>query len=450
MPIRLARGENEGLTRASMGGVILGDWTHRRGDVGGGRAVAAEFGRPRPRVAWTFRPRDGGNVDQVRIAGERVYVATMSPPDPAAVGWEHATIFALDASTGKVVAKRELPDPAPVAAMIIDGNVVHVLATRHGEPVFWYALDAFDLRPHHRRALPLDPPGANGETWDVLEAWASADGGIWMELDGVSARRLYAFAKDDTVLFAPRAKELTEPDLAPRDACCVGHTLYAPSAGNWDEAGTGTPPLIWQLEPAGNGAPEPWASSGVTGPHSHAHAIAGGGAVTAIAVAEDPSDRQQPRPKRALVQAMIVDRASGVVRAQSPVEKLGTRGVCEGARLARRPSGELVFQCTDADGLPSSDLWRITPSGEMAAFPLPRETLVLDAALGDSLLAHAELKGGKVLVSALDIDKERLLGKRAQTIWSIETPDLGGSTTVYAGAGHVVARGAQAVAAIRV
>ena len=108
-----------------------------------------------------------------------------------------------------------------------------------------------------------------------------------------------------------------------------------------------------------------------------------------------------------------------------------------------------MFQCTDGEGLPSTDLWRIGPAGETATFPLPRENLVLDAALGDSLLAHAELKGGKVLVSALDIDKERLLGRRAQTIWSIETPDLGGSTTVYAGAGHVLARGAQALAAIR-
>ena len=81
-----------------MGGVILGDWTHRRGDVGGGRAVAAELVRPRPKVAWTFRPRDGASVDQVRIAGERVYVATMPPGDPAALGWEHATIFALEVS----------------------------------------------------------------------------------------------------------------------------------------------------------------------------------------------------------------------------------------------------------------------------------------------------------------------------------------------------------------
>jgi hypothetical protein len=437
-----------------MSGVILGDCTHRRGDVGGGRAVAAEMARARPKVAWTFRPRDGGNVDQVRIAGEHVYVATMPPPDPAALGWEHAVVFALEAATGRVVAKRELPDPAPVAAMIVDGPVVHVLATRHGEPVFWYALDAFDLRPRHRRALALDGVNANGreanEAWDVLEAWSSADGGIWMELDGVSAGRLYAFAKDETVLLAPRAAESTELDLAPRDACCVGHTLYAPSAGNWDEEGNGTPPLIWQLDPAGDAASEPWASSAVTGPHSHAHAVAGGGAVTAIAIADDPSAPQQPRPRRALVQAMIVDRMSGIVRAQSAVERVPTRGSSEGARLARRPNGEIVFQCIDAEGVPSSDLWRIGPSGEMAAFPLPRETLLLDAALGDALLAHAELKGGKVLVSALDIDKERLLGRRAQTIWSIETPDLGGSTTVYAGAGHVLARGSQALAAIRV
>jgi hypothetical protein len=445
-----------------VGGVILGDWTHRRGDVGGSRAVPAEFSRARPKVAWTFQPRDGSNVDQVRIAGENVYVATMPPSDPLGLGWEHATIFALEIATGRVVAKRGLPDPAPVAAMIVDGPLVHVLATRHGEPVFWYVLDAFDLRPRHRRALALGAGirtegGEPGEAWDVLEAWASADGGIWMELEGVSARRLYAFAKDDTVTLAPRARatDATESDLAPRDACCVGHMLYAPSAGNWDEAGNGgTPPSIWQLDPAGgtDAAGQPWASSAVTGPHSHAHAVAAGGSVAAIAVADDPSDRQQTQAhaRRSLVQAMIVDRESGIVRVQSPVERFGMRGACEGARLARRPSGELVFQCTDGEGVPTSDVWRIDPSGEMTAFPLPRETLLLDAALGSSLLTHAELKGGKVLVSALDIDKERLLGRRAQTIWSIETPDLGGSTTVYAGAGHVLARGEQALAAIRI
>jgi hypothetical protein len=378
----------------------------------------------------------------VRIAGERVYVATMPAADPAAHGWEHATVFALEVSTGRVVARRELPDPAPVAAMLVESGVLHVLATRHGEPVFWYALGGDDLAPRHRRALALD----RAAHWDVLDAWASADGGLWMELDG--GRRVYAFAKDDSVMMAPRGKEPAEPDLAPRDACCVGHVLYAPSSGAWDEAGTSTPPAIWQLDPAGSEAPSPWTSSDVTGPASHAHALAGGGAVTAIFVAGDPNDRQQPR-KYALVQASIVDRDTGVVRVQSPVERFAMRGACDGARLARRPNGEVLFQCT-GDGVPSADLWRLATSGELVSFPLPRETLLLDAALGDSLLVHTEVKGGGVLVSALDIDKERLLGRRAQTIWSIETPDLGGSTTVYAGAGHVFARGAGALAAIRV
>ena len=51
-----------------MTSVILGDWTHRRGDPGGARAVAAEIERPRPSVAWSWRPEHGGRVDQVRVA----------------------------------------------------------------------------------------------------------------------------------------------------------------------------------------------------------------------------------------------------------------------------------------------------------------------------------------------------------------------------------------------
>ncbi len=406
--------------------------------------MAAEIDKARPRIAWTFAPGDGTHVDQVRIAGDRVYVATMAPADPAAPGWERATVYVLEAPTGRVVARRELPDPVPVAAMILEGPLVHVLATRQGEPVYWYALSADDLSPRHRRALALD----RAAHWDVLEAWASADGGVWMELDGATARRMYAFAKDDAVTLAPRAKEGAEPDLAPRDACCVGHSLYAPTAGAWDEAGSSRPPAVWQLSPDGAEAPSPLASSDVTGPASHAHVLAGGGTVTAVAVAGDPNDRTQPRARYTLVQASIVDRDTGVVRVQSPVERFAMRGAWDGARLARRPNGEVLFQCVDGEGVPSSDVWRLSASGELVAFPLPRETLLLDAALGDSLLVHAEVKGG-VVVSAIDIDKERLLGKRAQTVWSIETPDLGGSTTVYAGAGHVFARGGEALAAIR-
>ena len=147
----------------------------------------------------------------MRIAGDRVYVATMEPADPLAPAcWEHATVFALEASTGRVVAVRPLPDPVPVAAMVIDGGVIHVLATRPGEPIFWYARSAratcarviasrSTSRPRRARAAP-----------GVLEAWASADGGIWMELrEGApvsgdakhaggppAGRRTFAFAKD--------------------------------------------------------------------------------------------------------------------------------------------------------------------------------------------------------------------------------------------------------------
>jgi hypothetical protein len=425
--------------------------------------VSADITRARPKVAWTFRPPHRGHVDQVRIAGERVYVTTMEPGDPAAPSWEHATVYALDIASGKVAASRALPDPVPVAAMLVDGPIVHVLATRAGEPIFWYALDAYDLRPHHRRALTL-VGGARARGADVLEAWASADGGIWMELDGLAGgRRTFAFAKGDQVTLAPRAKEPNGSDphavLTPRDACCVGHTLYAPSAGERDEEGNGTPSSIWELDPGGEPANAPWASTDVTGPRSHAHAIASEGAINAVAVADDLSEitspgsswrGPSPKPLRALVQAMTVDRATGVVRAESQVERVPTRAPVEGVRLARRPNGEIVFQCIDSERHPASDLWRVAPTGEIAAFPLPRESLLLDATLGDAVLAHAETRGGRVLVSALDIDKERLLGRRAQTIWSIETPDLGGSTTVYAGAGHVLARGLGALAAIRV
>src|SRR5947209_4076338 len=101
-----------------MSGVILGDWTHRRGDAGGTRAVSSDVGRAKPEVAWTWRPDHGGRVDQVRIAGTCVYVATMAPVDDAAPGWEHATIYAIDVETGRVLASRALPDPMPVAAMI--------------------------------------------------------------------------------------------------------------------------------------------------------------------------------------------------------------------------------------------------------------------------------------------------------------------------------------------
>src|SRR5271165_6910476 len=98
-----------------MASAILGDWTHRRGDPGGGRTISAEIDRPRPSVAWVWTPEHGGRVDQVRVVGSTIVVATMMPRDPNAPAWEHAEIYLLDASSGVEIARRSLPDPVPVA-----------------------------------------------------------------------------------------------------------------------------------------------------------------------------------------------------------------------------------------------------------------------------------------------------------------------------------------------
>jgi hypothetical protein len=275
---------------------------------------------------------------------------------------------------------------------------------------------------------------------------------VWLELDSATlGKRAYGFALEDRVTLVPELYAETSGEfVVPHDACCVGQTLYAPRAGIWDEAGSATPPSLWQLDPdaqESTPADEPWARAALTGPRSHAHALAAEGVVSAVAVAEDPTHEG-----RALLQAMIVDRASGVVRAQSEVSRFGVKGERgEGARLARRPNGEILFQMLGADGAPASHLWRAGRDGELSAIPLPNSKLVLDASLGDAMLGHYEVRGGHVVISAIEIDREgRLLGRRAATLWTIETPDLGGETTVYAGAGHVLARGAEALASIRV
>src|ERR1700733_9260523 len=129
-----------------MASVILGDWTHRRGDAGGARAVPAEIDRPRPAVAWSWRPEHGGGGGPGRGGG----------------------------------AAGALPAPVPVAAMVVDDGVVHVVSTRGGEPIFWYALTPSELVPCHRRIVAV----ADGlQHDDVLDAWATPDGGLWLELD---------------------------------------------------------------------------------------------------------------------------------------------------------------------------------------------------------------------------------------------------------------------------
>jgi hypothetical protein len=171
------------------------------------------------------------------------------------------------------------------------------------------------------------------------------------------------------------------------------------------------------------------------------------GAVWAIAAAEDPAHNG-----RAVVEAFAVDRLSGGVLWKTERVNVGARGgLGELARVARRPNGELLFQSVSPDGAPCSELVCARPDGTLDAITFgARKKPVLDAALGDLVLAHHEGPSGRVTIGAFDIDsRSRLLGRRSRESWSIETGDLGGAAAVYAGAGRLVARGSRAVEAIR-
>ncbi len=435
-----------------MASLIRGDWTHRRGDPGGARAVAAEIDRPRPTIAWSWRPDHGGRVDQVRVAGSRVLVATMVPGDRSAPGWEHAVAYALDARTGAQTARRLLPDPVPVAAMVVQAETLHVVATRRSEPIRWYALEGADLAPRHRRSLSVR---SDLEEDDVLDAWATPDGGLWLEIEHYGSRgRVYAFAAPDgappAIRFADERLAADAPTFA-HDACARDDELYVPIDGRWRAPDDAAPPALSKLD-RGNGAPsspaheDTWTRAGVTGPSARMHALVAGDAVYGITAAEDPA-----KPDRMSVEALAFDPGSGALRWRAHDERVpvSSEGVAA-ARTARRPNGELLFQRLGPDGAPCSPLVCARPDGGVDTILLgARGPYVLDAALGDMVLAHREGKDGRVEVCGFTIDREGLLlGRRAVAAWTLETPDLGGEATVYAGAGLIVVRGARSVVAV--
>jgi len=439
-----------------MASLIQGDWTHRRGDAGGGRTVAAEIDKPRPSIAWSWSPEHGGRVDQVRVVGSTVVVATMIPRDSNAAGWEHAVVYMLDAFSGAEVARRMLPDPVPVAAMAVEGSTVHVVATRKGEPIFWYALSPGELEPLHRRIVGI---GDTARHEDVLDAWATPGGGLWLEvdasLDGDAGRaHTYAFAEASggpaVTRMSDRHPAAGSPSLA-RDACGGGHDLFLPLDGHWSAEDDASPPVLARLDPrpSAEDRDEAWVRADLVGPRARIHALGAEGVICAVAAAEDPA-----KPDRARVEAFAVDRTTGAVRWRAQHDRIAIRSqsqLGDAARVALRPNGELLFQGLDADGVPCTPLVCASSDGRLDEVLLgARGPYVLDAALGDIVLAHRENKEGRVEVAGFSIDHEgRLLGRRAVASWTIDAGDLGGGTTVYAGAGSVVARGARSVCAVR-
>jgi hypothetical protein len=383
----------------------------------------------------------------------------MCPRDPSAPGWEHAVVYVLDARTGEEMARRVLPDPVPVAAMVFEGGLLHIVAARRGEPIYWYALSVDDLKPRHRRVAAA----AAAHHDDVLDAWATPDGGLWFELDvpiaGAASRaQTYAFA-DATGATSVRVHGEREgadgPSLA-HDACAGGRDLFVPSDGRWEGSREPLPPAISRFAPletadapadAGLRSVAGWATASIVGPRARVHTLGGDGLVYGVASAEDAA-----KPDRVRIEAFAIDRMTGSLRWRATDDRIAAApALGDAARTARRPNGELLFQRFGADGAPRTPLICARPDGRLDAVWLgARGRYVLDAALGPLVLAHRENGNGSVEVGGFAVDREgRLLGRRAVAVWTLDVGDLGGAATVYAGAGLVVVRGARAVRAVR-
>ena len=425
-----------------MASVILGDWTHRRGDAGGARAVPAEIDRPRPAVVWSWRPEHGGRVDQVRVAGTTVIVATMMPRDPKAPRWEHAVVYVLDAHTGIEIARRVLPDPVPVAAMVVDDGSFTSSRRARASP----SSGTPSPRPSSCRAIAASSPWPTGSSTTTCSTrgprpTAGCGSSSTRPPTAESARvRSFAFADPSGPPVAARVNEgrlLAEGPPVAHDACAGGHELFVPLDGRWSGETDSTPPGHLPARPRQRrrGWPTPPGSR----PRS---SVRDRGSTRSAATASSApwrSRRTSAKPDHTRVEVFAVDRTSGVVRWRAHDDRLAIKPqLGAAARVARRPNGEVLFQSLGPDGTPCTPLICARPDGRLDAIVLgARGRYVLDAALGDLVLAHRENKDGRVEVGGFAIDLEgRLLGRRAVPRWTIDLGDLGGAATVYAGAGR--------------
>jgi hypothetical protein len=440
-------------------GAIFGDWTHRRTDAGGSRSLGGDLARAKPFPAWSWDAPRGSRIDQVRTSGGVVLVATMEEEGSfAALGFSHATLYALDGESGRIVAHRLLPDPCPVAALVVEGRTVHAVATKGGEPVFWYALEAPDLVPTRRAVVPALEAARS----DVLDAWARPDGGLWLELDPGDGSSVFVSVPHPGIL-GDTPKPPAPPSPArfalgprravrsPRDACEVGRALVVPADAP-GEGMVGPRTALFKLEPErGEGQPErragprriDWARSDTSGVKCTAHAIAAGGLVHLVLSGD--------RGDELFAVAAALDRATGVERWRTPPAAFSSASAGRDARLAY-VGGEIAVQQLAPDGAPCSDLLLAGERGAMVPVLLGvHRSFVLDLAVGDTLLAHAMKKDGHILLAGFALDKGgRRLGRRAKMSFSIESPSMGEDPRVYAGAGKILVKGEKRLVAFGV
>jgi hypothetical protein len=414
-------------------GAIFGDWTHRRGDAGGARSLAADLGSAKLRVAWTWDPPGGARIDQVRTSGDCVFVAAMATKG-GAPGWDHATAYAIDAASGRVVARRELPDPVPVASLGVEGRLLTVIATRADELVHGYALSIPDLHPVARYSIAL----GEARRADVLDAWTLSGGGLWLELD--EGETSYASVADPSGASRVSARSVLRVGGAAsaRDACESERALFVPAGKDAPDA-----TVLFKLEPEEAARARPWVKTDTLGAPCRAHAL-GREALVYAALAIETEEEL-------CAEVIAVDRTTCVERWRTPASTFAGSFPGELARLAF-VNGEVAMQCLSADGSPCSDLLLAGPSGSLEPVLLgAKRRFILDAALGGDLLAHDSKPDGRVVVAVFSAEgKAGLLGRRAKMHASIETPDVGSAPSVYAGAGKVLVKGERRLVAIRV
>ena len=168
-----------------MASVILGDWTHRRGDAG----RRARGRRPRSTGRGPPSPGRGarstaGRVDQVRVVGH-----DRGRRDDDAARRRRAALGARRrlrarrahrASRSRAASCRIPCRSRPWSSKT---GIVHVVATRRGEPIFWYALTPGELVPQHRLIVVdrrRDLPGRRARRVGHPRRGGA---GLWLELD---------------------------------------------------------------------------------------------------------------------------------------------------------------------------------------------------------------------------------------------------------------------------
>jgi hypothetical protein len=434
---------------------LVGEWTHRRGDLLGSRFVRGAVGEWKPKVAFTWRPAHGGRVDQVRLAGDLLIVVTMPPGPP---GWSHALVHLLDAKTGKERAVRRLPDPAPVGAIAVGPRAIHVAVAGDAVAPYHYALERESLRPLRRTALPLTTSGLED---DVLDLWAPSDERVAFEVElGAERARRFGWVDLPTRRGSLRAHEagVAAGDRGgpPRDGAVCGEHLVVPVPAI--EGPPVTPAGLARMGLAevvdgGEGArgssmpPEGvWVRSTLERPTVAGTVVGGESSVTGVfaALAGDGEGDLD-------VEVQTLDRGTSVVRHQSVSRLAGAPArAFSGFRSVRTPAGALFLQPAVA-GAPAWGLALKVAGGGAAPDGVLLGARGTQLAFGtdDALVVVREKASGIVTLTALDANAGGgLQGRRAKALWAFDVPEVGDGVAVYAGPAGVVVRSSRGLSVV--